>query len=175
MEVRMAILKIYYKHLAGEYAAQGLGYGALTTTRFLYPKEQQTHAFLKHQINEEKAHLQWCKQRVKELGGNDSILNGVFFVGGVVMGGVSGLFGSGYALGFVKETEKQVLELLRQHQQRIPLSDRRSHQILHQMIQDEAEHAGEAQNLGAKSLPSPVKTAMTVFGKLLTSLASRDF
>ena len=171
----MTVLKIYYKHLAGEYAAQGLGYGALAATRFLYPKEQATHGFLKHQIEEEKAHLQWCRHRVRELGGKDSILNGVFFIGGVIMGGVSGLFGSGYALGFVNETEKQVLELLRRHQQRVPQSDYRSHKVIQQMIQDEAEHAGEAQRLGAKPLPVQVKTAMSIFGKLLTSLAAKDF
>ena len=87
------------------------------------------------------------------------------------MGGISAAFGPEYALGFVEETENQVLDHLRRYVQRLPKEDKASQKVLEQMIIDEQAHASEACHMGAVKLPAPVKDAMSIMGHILTSLA----
>tara|TARA_A100001015_G_scaffold307618_1_gene403828 strand:- start:688 stop:1278 length:591 start_codon:yes stop_codon:yes gene_type:complete len=159
-------IRLMRVNYAGEVAAQGLYLGALC-----FAKEQYLQQFCRHAADEEFAHLEWCGQRVSSLGGDVSVFNPLFFAGAFVLGGVSSLCGAEYALGFVEETEKQVLKHLRKHEQRLPMDDRTSRKIIAQMIEDEAEHGNEASMLGAAPLPKPIKDIMSAMGHVLTSLS----
>lgn len=159
-------IRLMRVNYAGEVAAQGLYLGALC-----FAKEPYLQKFCRHAADEEFVHLEWCGQRVSSLGGDVSVFNPLFFAGAFVLGGVSSLFGSRYALGFVEETERQVLEHLRRYEQRLPSDDITSKKIIAQMIEDEAEHGNQASLLGAAPLPEPIKDMMSFMGHVLTSLS----
>jgi ubiquinone biosynthesis monooxygenase Coq7 len=68
--------------------------------------------------------------------------------------------GDKWSLGFVAETERQVVEHLQEHLQKLPSQDMKSQVILQQMIEDEARHGTVAMNIGGVELPAVVKAAM---------------
>jgi len=74
-------------------------------------------------------------------------------------------------LGFVAETEHQVVRHLGSHLERLPGSDIKSRAIVDQMKQDEAHHATVAIETGAAELPLVVKRCMAACAKVMTSLA----
>jgi len=63
---------------------------------------------LNEAADEEKVHLQWCGDRLKELNSKASRLNPYFAAGSFGIGMIAGLCGEALSLGFVAETEKQV-------------------------------------------------------------------
>lgn len=148
---------------AGEVAAQGLYLGA-----WCFEKDKSRQSFYTHAMEEEFLHLDWCGERVSSLGGRVSYLNPLWFLGAFTMGSLSQVGGDSYALGFVFETEAQVLQHLRSHLDRLPSDDHVSRNIVEKMIEEEALHANDAKNLGAKPLPKMVKQAMHCFGTILT-------
>jgi ubiquinone biosynthesis monooxygenase Coq7 len=85
----------------------------------------------------------------------------------------AGLYGDGYNLGFVVETERQVEAHLGEHLQRLPPGDARSEAILRQMQIDEAEHGAHAQQAGAKALPQPIPRLMSLASSVMKALAYR--
>lgn len=161
-----ASIPLMRTNYSGEIAAQGLYLGA-----WLFEKDPRLAQFYSEAMYEEFEHLDWCGRRVSELGGKVSIFNPVWFMGACMMGAVSQLGGSRYALGFVHETETQVLEHLKSHLERLPEEDKVSREIVEKMISDESSHAGEALHLGGKPLPSFIKEGMSSFGRILTSFS----
>lgn len=153
---------------AGEIAAQGLYLGAWSVTQ-----DQTLQDFYIHAMEEEYQHLEWCGQRVKALGGRVSLFNPVWFFGACVLGATSQLCGSQYALGFVEETETQVLAHLASHKQRLPEDDQKSRAVVEKMIEEEEAHGNHAHRLGAKPLPAMVKRLMHYGGKILTTVSER--
>src|SRR3546814_2135006 len=71
---------------------------------------------------------------------------------------MAGLRGDGWNLGFVVETERQVEAHLDEHLQTLPGADLRSRAILTTMKADEARHADNAEQAGARILPQPIPT-----------------
>ena len=61
--------------------------------------------------------------------------------------------GDKWSLGFIVETERQVVEHLDGHLDRLPSADERSRAILRQMKEDESHHGTVAQEAGAAVLP----------------------
>ncbi|MGO4779757.1 demethoxyubiquinone hydroxylase family protein, partial [Lysobacter sp. 2RAB21] len=55
----------------------------------------------------------------------------------------------------------------------LPESDQRSRAILRTMKADEARHAENAENAGARILPMPVPTIMAAASKLMKTVAYR--
>ena len=53
------------------------------------------------------------------------------------------------------------------------VGDARSRAIVRQMQQDEAEHGQAAQEAGARPLPEPIPTLMTLASKLMKAVAYR--
>lgn len=151
---------------SGEIAAQGLYLGAA-----LFEKNQAHYQFYLQACDEESLHLDWCGERVAQLGGRVSRFNMLWFLGGFFMGAGSRVFGSGYALGFVEETEHQVLSHLHSHLKQLPVDDEVSRGIVQQMIIDEQSHGSCAKEMGAKPLPEFVKSAMHLFGRVLTGVS----
>ena len=115
----------------------------------------------------------WCRQRIDELGGHTSLLNPLWYTGSLAMGAASGLIGDKWSLGFLAETEHQVVKHLEGHLQQLPDGDEKSHSILEQMKVDEAKHKTSALDAGGSALPDPVKKMMTLASRVMTTTASR--
>ena len=151
---------------AGEVAAQALYQGQSLTARLPEVRDKMERAAL-----EENDHLAWCERRGKELGGHTSLLNPLWYAGSLAIGALAGRIGDKWSLGFIVETEHQVVRHLDDHLGRLPPSDVRSRAILSQMKNDEAHHATTALEAGAAPLPETVKRLMTLTSRVMTSTA----
>ncbi|MGZ5265698.1 MAG: 2-polyprenyl-3-methyl-6-methoxy-1,4-benzoquinone monooxygenase [Caldimonas sp.] len=120
---------------------------------------------------EETDHLAWTAERLRELGARPSLLNPLWYLGAFGIGLVAGRMGDAASLGFVVETERQVEQHLASHLDRLPQGDLASRAIVGQMKDDEAGHARSAESAGAARLPWPVRMAMRVAGRVMTTTA----
>jgi ubiquinone biosynthesis monooxygenase Coq7 len=152
----------------GEICAQALYQGQAITSR-----DPGLRHSLEQAAEEETEHLAWTAQRISELGGRTSLLNPLWYFGALGMGVAAGLAGDKWNLGFLAETERQVEAHLGGHLDRIPAEDLRSRAIVDQMKADEMAHATTAVSLGAAELPGPIKTAMSLASRVMTTLAYR--
>ena len=164
-EKRHAAALMRVNHV-GEVCAQALYQGQALTSQ-----DPATRQALVQAAWEETEHLNWTEKRIEELGGRKSLLNPLWYLGSLAMGVTAGKFGDKWNLGFLAETERQVGAHLNDHLQRLPASDQRSRAVLAQMATDEAEHAATAVHLGAAELPAPIKSAMRLSSKAMTSTA----
>lgn len=153
---------------AGEMAAQALYQGQSITARDPSIREQLRHASI-----EESDHLNWCRTRLDELGEQPSKLDPLWYAGSFAIGMAAGIAGDRWNLGFLAETEHQVVRHLDSHLQNLPKHDERSRAIVTQMREDELGHATLAEDLGAAKLPKTINTAMGLTSKVMTSLAER--
>ena len=149
---------------AGEVAAQALYRGQAFVC-----KDPEIKKHLIHAGEEETDHLVWCKRRLDELGGKSSILIPIWYAGSFAIGAVFGAMGEKTSLGFVEETEKQVVIHLQKHLDKISEKDKETIEILKTMQADEDLHAGQANESGAEELESPTKKFMEVTAKVMTS------
>src|SRR5690606_29418435 len=115
----------------------------------------------------------WCAERLRELDSRPSLFNPLWYAGSYALGLAAGLRGDGWNLGFVVETERQVEAHLDEHLQTLPEADRRSREILRQMKEDEARHADQAEQAGARVLPAPIPTLMATASKFMKTVAYR--
>ena len=151
---------------SGEVCAQALYQGQALTAKLPEVRERMERAAL-----EENDHLDWCERRLKELDDRKSLLNPFWYGGSFTIGALAGLAGDKWSLGFVVETEHQVEKHLEGHIQALPPEDHRTRAILQQMKEDEVHHADTAQAAGGAPLPWPVKLAMQVSAKVMTTSA----
>ena len=151
---------------SGEVAAQALYQAQAFTARSPSIRENMDQA-----AREENDHLAWCRQRVIELGGHTSVLNPVWYAGAFSIGTLAGLAGDRWSLGFLAETERQVVEHLQGHLQRLPGNDRKSRAIVKQMQEEEAHHGTRAMAIGGTELPPVVKDAMRFCASIMTRTA----
>ena len=149
---------------AGEVAAQALYRGQAFVCKDPKIKEHLIQAG-----EEETDHLIWCKKRLDELDGQSSILNPLWYGGSFAIGSIFGLLGEKTSLGFVEETEKQVVIHLQKHLDKISSKDKETIEILKTMQEDEDLHAGQANESGAEELESPIKKIMETTAKIMTS------
>ena len=152
----------------GEVCAQALYQSQALTARSEHLRDAMGRA-----AREEIDHLHWCEQRLRELGGRQSRLNPLWYAGSFAIGTVAGLVGDRWNLGFVAETERQVVRHLQSHLRELPARDARSRAIVVQMKSDEAQHATQATESGAADLPTPMKGLMNITAKCMTILAYR--
>jgi ubiquinone biosynthesis monooxygenase Coq7 len=152
----------------GEVCAQALYLGQAQVSQ-----SEQTRLHLQQAADEEADHLQWCHQRLQELGSRPSLLNPLWFAGSYAIGMAAGLKGDGWNLGFVSETERQVEAHLLEHLETLPPEDRRSRAILAVMKADECRHAEHAENAGARRLPAPIPELMALSSRLMKAIAYR--
>jgi len=151
---------------AGEICAQALYQGQALTAR-----NERARAALEQAAREETEHLAWTERRIEELGGRKSLLNPAWYAGSFAMGALAGLAGDRWNLGFLAETERQVVAHLDGHLKRLPAEDRRSRAVLERMKEDEARHATSAVKHGGAELPEPAKAAMRLSSKVMTETA----
>jgi ubiquinone biosynthesis monooxygenase Coq7 len=150
----------------GEICAQALYSGQALTSR-----NPQIVKALEHAADEETDHLAWCEARINELGGRKSLLNPVWYASSFTLGAIAGTLGDKWNLGFLAETENQVSIHLQNHLNQLDETDIKTRTIVHQMQQDEAAHACEANQLGASELPAPIKAGMKLASKIMTKTA----
>jgi ubiquinone biosynthesis monooxygenase Coq7 len=150
----------------GEVCAQALYQGQALTAR-----NPQAKAALEQAAQEETEHLAWTERRIAELGGRKSLLNPAWYAGSFAIGALAGLLGDRWNLGFLAETERQVVAHLEGHLQRLPAEDSRSRAIVEKMREDEARHATSAIEYGASDLPRPARDAMRLSSKVMTETA----
>ena len=148
---------------AGEVAAQGLYRGQALTAKLEGTKEKMDQAAL-----EELDHLSWCNKRLEELNDKPSALNPLWYGLSFGMGAIAGAAGDKWSLGFVHETEEQVVIHLKGHLDKLSNEDKKTVAILEQMSADEAKHSQEALDSGAENLPEGVKKLMAIVAKVMT-------
>jgi 3-demethoxyubiquinol 3-hydroxylase len=153
---------------AGEVAAQALYQG-----QALVAGRQQTRQALLDAGREETDHLAWCSQRITELGGRTSVLSPLWYGGSFAIGVIAALASDRASLGFVAETERQVVDHLQSHLRQLPEDDRRTKAIIEQMSDDEARHGQDALLAGGMVLPEPARRLMRMTSKLMTRTAYR--
>lgn len=147
----------------GEVCAQALYQGQASTATLPHVRHAMEEA-----AQEEEDHLAWCEDRIRELGAVPSRLNPLFYAISYSLGAGAGLAGDRWSLGFVAETENQVVRHLESHLERIPDDDGRTRAILTQMRNDELRHAVTATDAGGTALPLPARHAMTLMSKVMT-------
>ncbi len=161
-ERRLAARLMRVNH-TGEVCAQALYQGQALTARLDAVRDRMERA-----SNEENDHLEWCETRLKALDSRPSVLNPLFYAGAFAIGALAGKVGDRWSLGFVAETEQQVVEHLNAHLDRLPPADQQSRAILEQMREDEARHAVDALAAGGARLPLPVRALMRGVSKVMT-------
>lgn len=153
---------------AGEVCAQALYQGQGLTAR-----SPRVRRAMRQASTEENDHLAWCEARLDELGEHKSRLTPVWFVGSFAMGSLAGALGDRWSLGFLAETERQVVNHLDGHLKKLPPPDQRSRRIVEQMKIDEGRHAGHAMSAGGYELPSFITKAMKATSRIMTTAAAR--
>jgi ubiquinone biosynthesis monooxygenase Coq7 len=153
---------------AGEVCAQALYQGQALTAR-----RADVRSRLEQAAREENDHLAWCGRRLEELGSHRSLLNPLWYAGSFAIGALAGLAGDRWSLGFLAETERQVVRHLDGHLSDLPPDDAKSRAILEQMREDEGRHATTAVDAGAAELPGAVKGLMAGVSRVLTAVAYR--
>ena len=151
---------------AGEVAAQALYQG-----QSLVARDSETRKAMEQAAREENDHLVWCRTRLEELGAAPSRLDPLWYAGSLAIGAAAGLAGDRWSLGFVVETERQVVEHLDSHLSRLPDGDRRSRALLRRMQADEQHHATRARAAGGAVLPPVVRRAMRAASRVMTRTA----
>ena len=149
---------------AGEICAQGLYQGQALTARLPRGRKKMEEA-----AQEENDHIAWTADRIRELGSHTSYLNPFWYAGSFALGALAGLAGDKWSLGFVAETEKQVVEHLESHLDKLSPTDEKSRAILEQMRIDEGKHATTAMTAGAVSFPRPIQRLMKFTSKIFTN------
>jgi len=152
----------------GEICAQALYEGQALTAR-----QDRTRESLERAAAEERDHLAWCAQRIRELGGRPSLLNPLWYAGSLALGVTAGVLGDRWNLAFLAETERQVEEHLAGHLEALDPADLRTRELVAAMRADEARHRETALGLGAAELPPPVRLAMRLASKAMTTISYR--
>lgn len=164
---RLSIALMRVDHV-GEVCAQALYDAQALSTRSPALQAQFAAA-----AREETDHLAWTEQRLAELGGRTSWLNPIWYAGAFGIGLVAGRAGDAASLGFLVETEQQVEQHLASHLDRLPAADAESRAIVAQMREDEARHAQDAEQAGARRLPRPARWLMRGMARVMTVTAHR--
>lgn len=150
----------------GEVCAQALYQGQAMTAR-----STNTASKMQEAAHEELDHLAWCNQRLSELDSRSSYLDPLWYAGALSIGITAGLIGDKWSLGFLAETEQQVVEHLDSHLGKLPEGDSKSRAIVKKMSDDEAVHRDMANDAGAHVLPIVVKKLMKMSAKVMTTLS----
>ena len=152
----------------GEVCAQ-----ALYSAQSLSTRRPDLRRQFEAAAREETDHLAWTQQRLRELDAHTSLLNPLWYAGAFGIGLLAGRAGDAISLGFLVETERQVEKHLDSHLERLPAEDLASRAVVRQMKDDESRHAATAEGAGAARLPAPLRWAMRLAGRVMTTVAHR--
>lgn len=152
----------------GEVCAQALYQGQALTSRSDKVRNKMQEA-----ADEEIDHLDWCFKRIQQLDSHTSYLNPVWYLGSFIIGVGAGIAGDKWSLGFLAETEQQVVEHLKSHLGRLPKEDVISRAVVEQMAIDEEQHKEMAIENGAADLPKPIIGLMRLSARMMTSISEK--
>ena len=151
----------------GEICAQALYRG-----QAFLADNPKTRSYLLQAAAEENDHLAWCQARLKTLNTHPSYLNFFWYTHSWLIGLTAALWSDSLSLGFVVETENQVIAHLNTHLEKLSKSDIKTRLIFEQMKKDEAHHAQTALQEGAMTtLPKPIQILMRWVSKIMTTTA----
>ena len=148
---------------SGEVCAQALYRGQAITAKLLDTKDKMEQA-----ASEELDHLSWCNKRLEELDSKPSLLNPIWYCMSFSIGAIAGLVGDKWSLGFVHETEEQVVKHLDSHLDKLSDKDLKTRSVIEQMRIDEEQHSQDALEAGAEILPNEIKELMSKVAKVMT-------
>ena len=148
---------------SGEVCAQALYRGQSLTAKLVYTRTKMEQA-----ASEELDHLAWCNKRLEELDNEASVLNPIWYGMSFSIGAVAGLIGDNWSLGFVHETEEQVVKHLDGHLDKLSNKDLKTRAVIEQMRIDEEQHSHDALEAGAEILPDEIKDLMSNVAKVMT-------
>ena len=149
---------------SGEVCAQALYRGQSLTAKL-----GDTRTKMEQAASEELDHLSWCNKRLEELNNKPSVLNPIWYGMSFSIGAVAGLIGDNWSLGFVHETEEQVVKHLDSHLDKLSKKDLKTKSVIEQMRIDEEQHSHDALEAGAEILPDQIKNLMSKFAKVMTN------
>ena len=149
---------------SGEVCAQALYRDQALTAKLGYTRTKMEQA-----ASEELDHLSWCNKRLEELNNKPSVLNPVWYGMSFSIGAVAGLIGDNWSLGFVHETEEQVVKHLDGHLDKLSKKDLRTKAVIEQMRIDEEQHSHDALEAGAEILPDEINDLMSKVAKVMTN------
>ncbi len=149
---------------SGEVCAQALYRGQALTAKL-----GDTRTKMEQAASEELDHLSWCNKRLEELNNKPSVLNPIWYGMSFSIGAVAGLIGDNWSLGFVHETEEQVVKHLDGHLDKLSKKDLKTKVVIEQMRIDEEQHSHDALEAGAEILPDEIKDLMSKVAKVMTS------
>ena len=89
----------------GEVCAQ-----ALYRAQAAWSTDPVVRGMLEHAADEEAAHLAWCAERLEELDSRPSRLDPLWFGGAYAIGSGFAVLGDEWSMGFLDETERQVVD-----------------------------------------------------------------
>lgn len=148
---------------SGEVCAQALYLG-----QALVARDPKIEATLNEAAQEEQTHLEWCRARIEALNGKPSLLNPLWALGSFGIGVTAGLMGDKISLGFLAETEHQVVRHIDKHLTLLPSEDHKSREILLKMREDELRHATNALHAGGVQFPTVIRGLMNCASKIMT-------
>ena len=148
---------------SGEVCAQALYRGQAITAKLIDTKDKMEQA-----ASEELDHLSWCNKRLQELDSKPSLLNPIWYCMSFSIGAIAGLIGDKWSLGFVHETEEQVVKHLDGHLDKLSDKDQKTRSVIEQMRIDEEKHSQDALDAGAEILPNEIKGLMSKVAKVMT-------
>ncbi len=148
---------------SGEVCAQALYRGQAITAKLIDTKDKMEQA-----ASEELDHLSWCNKRLEELDSKPSLLNPIWYCMSFSIGAIAGLIGDQWSLGFVHETEEQVVKHLDGHLDKLSDKDQKTRSVIEQMRIDEEKHSQDALDAGAEILPNEIKRLMSKVAKVMT-------
>ncbi len=148
---------------SGEVCAQALYRGQAITAKLIDTKDKMEQA-----ASEELDHLSWCNNRLEELDSKPSLLNPIWYCMSFSIGAIAGLIGDKWSLGFVHETEEQVVKHLDGHLDKLSVKDLKTRSVIEQMRIDEEKHSQDALEAGAEILPNEIKGLMSKVAKVMT-------
>ena len=149
---------------SGEVCAQALYRGQALTAKL-----GDTRAKMEQAASEELDHLSWCNKRLEDLNNKPSLLIPFWDGMSFSIGAVAGLIGDKWSLGFVHETEEQVVKHLDGHLDKLSKKDLKTKAVIEQMRIDEEQHSHDALEAGAEILPDEIKNLMSKFAKVMTN------
>ena len=149
---------------SGEVCAQALYRGQALTAKL-----GDTRTKMEQAASEELDHLSWCNKRLEELNNKPSVLNPIWYGMSFSIGALAGLVGDKWSLGFVHETEEQVVKHLDGHLDKLSKKDLKTKVVIEQMRIDEEQHSHDALEAGAEILPDEIKDLMSKVAKIMTN------
>ena len=149
---------------SGEVCAQALYRGQALTAKL-----GDTRTKMEKAASEELDHLSWCNKRLEDLNNKPSLLNPIWYGMSFSIGAVAGLIGDKWSLGFVHETEEQVVKHLDGHLDKLSKKDLKTKAVIEQMRIDEEQHSHDALEAGAEILPDEIKNLMSKVAKVMTN------